>query len=99
MASHHDWIDDCIAEHALTKPFAPENGQALKFSPGDRVIFTNDYGAKFTSTVRALFPECDGRGLYARGYRYYLADNAPWMPVTESSLEHATAPQNAALRA
>jgi hypothetical protein len=35
----------------MRSPFAPENGQPLRFKIGDAVIFTNEYGAQFRLRV------------------------------------------------
>ena len=47
MSSHHDYIIEITAQHDALKPFAPENGQPLRFKIGDAVIYTNEYGAQF----------------------------------------------------
>ena len=31
MSSHHDYIIEITAQHDALKPFAPENGQPLRF--------------------------------------------------------------------
>ncbi|MDH0419111.1 hypothetical protein [Delftia tsuruhatensis] len=80
MSSHHDYIIEITAQHDALKPFAPENGQPLRFKIGDAVIYTNEYGAQFRRRVTGL------SGLYARGARYLLDSSSPWMPVAESSL-------------
>ena len=38
MSSHHDYIIEITAQHDALKPFAPENGQPLRFKIGDAVI-------------------------------------------------------------
>ena len=43
MSSHHDYIIEITAQHDALKPFAPENGQPLRFKIGDAVIYTNEY--------------------------------------------------------
>ena len=40
MSSHHDWVDQTVKLHNAAKPFAPENGRCLRFSVGDKVIYT-----------------------------------------------------------
>lgn len=45
--SHHEAIARLIKEHDEIKPFAPENGQKLKFKVGDKVAYINDYGCIF----------------------------------------------------
>ena len=42
MSSHWEWMEEVIRKHDAEHPFAPENGQPLKFKPGDKVIYTND---------------------------------------------------------
>ena len=51
MSSHHDYIIEITAQHDALKPFAPENGQPLRFKIGDAVIYTNEYGAQFRRRV------------------------------------------------
>ena len=36
MSSHHDYIIEITAQHDALKPFAPENGQPLRFKIGDQ---------------------------------------------------------------
>ena len=86
MSSHHDYIIEITAQHDALKPFAPENGQPLRFAIGDAVIYTNEYGAWFCRRVTGFYKPTVPSGLYARGRRYYLDSSAPWMPVAESSL-------------
>ena len=87
MSSHHDWETEIIAQHARETPFAPENGQPLKFGVGDAVIYTNDYGVSFgPRRVTGLYQPDMPSSLYATGYRYYLDKDSHWMPVKESSL-------------
>lgn len=86
MSSHHDWIIEVSAQHDSLKPFAPENGQPLRFKIGDAVIFTNDYGLTFQRNVTGFYQPAKPSGLYACGARYLLDSSSPWMPVTESSL-------------
>ena len=86
MSSHHEWVDLVIAEHNSDKPFAPENGQALAFKPGDQVVFTNDYGVSFDLCVTGFYAPQPIDALYASGRRYILNSDSPWMPVPEASL-------------
>lgn len=89
MSSHHDWVEEVIAQHDLEKPFAPENGTPLAFNPGDSVIYTNDYGGQYVMTVVAHYKPTFRCSLYACGFRYLLNSSSPWMPVKESSLRQA----------
>jgi hypothetical protein len=86
MSSHHDWAEEVIADHDAKKPFAPENGQPLRFSVGDRVIYTNDGGAEFRQTITGLYIPVGPSSQYALGKRYLIDSSCPWMPVAESSL-------------
>ena len=86
MSSHHDYILEITAQHDALKPFAPENGQPLRFAVGDAVIYTNEFGAWFRRRITGFYKPTEPSGLYARGRRYYLDSSAPWMPVAESSL-------------
>lgn len=87
MSSHHDWAEKVIEQHDREKPFAPENGQPLKFKIGEAVIYTNDYGVSFgPHRVTGLHQPTEPSSLYASGYRYYLDKVSCWMPVKESSL-------------
>ena len=86
MSSHHDYIIEIIAQHDALKPFAPENGQPLRFAMGDAVIYTNEFGAQFRRHVTGFYQPAGLSGLYARGARYLLDSTSPWMPVAESSL-------------
>ncbi|MGE4341307.1 MAG: hypothetical protein AB7E55_35970 [Pigmentiphaga sp.] len=85
MSSHHDYIIEITAQHDALKPFAPENGQPLRFSIGDAVVYTNEYGVQFRSRITGFYRPTEPSGLYARGMRYYLDSSAPWMPVAQSS--------------
>jgi len=76
-----------FAIHDAAKPFAPENGQMLKFAPGDKVKYTNPAGVKFYFKVTGYHIERDF--FYANGSRYFLDWDCPWFPVTEDCLEHA----------
>ena len=71
MSSHHDYIIEITAQHEALKPFAPENGQPLRFKIGDAVIYTNEYGAQFRCRVTGFYQPTGLSGLYARGARYY----------------------------
>ncbi|WP_454688791.1 hypothetical protein [Achromobacter aloeverae] len=86
MSSHHDYILEITAQHDALKPFAPENGQPLRFKIGDAVIYTNEYDAQFGCRVTGLYRPTGLSSLYARGARYLLDSSSPWMPVSESSL-------------
>ncbi len=86
MSSHHDYILEITAQHDALKPFAPENGQPLRFKIGDAVIYTNEYGAQFRRRVTGFYQPTGLSGMYARGARYLLDSSSPWMPVAESSL-------------
>jgi hypothetical protein len=86
MSSHHDYIIEITAQHDALKPFAPENGQPLRFAIGDAVIYTNEFGVQFHRRVTGFYKPNEPSGLYARGRRYYPDSSAPWMPVAESSL-------------
>ncbi|WP_374607471.1 hypothetical protein [Diaphorobacter nitroreducens] len=86
MSSHHDYIIEITAQHDALKPFAPENGQPLRFAIGDAVIYTNEFGAQFQRCVTGFYRPAGLSGLYARGARYLLDSLSPWMPVAESGL-------------
>jgi len=86
MSSHHDWVNEVVARHDSEKPFSPENGTPLKFNVGDLVFFTNSEGVAFRRRVTGYYRPAAPCSLYARGYRYLLDSDSPWMPVTESSL-------------
>ena len=66
MSSHHDYIIEITAQHDALKPFAPENGQPLRFRIGDAVICTNDAGLQFRRRVTGLYRPAEPSGLYAR---------------------------------
>lgn len=87
MSSHHEWVIRVVAEHDAKKPFAPENGVALKFKVDDDVIYTNDYGVSFRFKITGFYsePTC---ALYANGARYLVNSSSPWFPVSESALRH-----------
>ena len=68
----------------------PENGPddiqpvppvACEFRPGDRVLFTNDYGATFERTVVGFSPTVN------YGRFVYLDTDCWWFPVDPSSLK------------
>ena len=40
--SHHEAVDELVKRHDATTPFAPENGESLKFNVGDKVTYVND---------------------------------------------------------
>lgn len=87
MSSHHEWVEEVMAEHDAHKPFAPENGQPLRFAIGDRVIYTNPAGIEFRRRITGFFHRpASPSGLYARGARYLVDSDCHWMPVAESSL-------------
>lgn len=87
MSSHHEWADEVIARHEAEKPFAPENGQPLLFSPGDVVIHTNEYGAKSRHTITGYFKPGTPSTQYANGARYLLDWDCHWVPVAEACLQ------------
>lgn len=84
--SHHDWEKTVIGEHAMKKPFAPENGTELVFKIGTPVIFTNDYGVCFKLKVTGFYKPNPIDSMYATGSRYLLDSDSPWFPFKESSL-------------
>ena len=86
MSSHHGYIIEITAEHDALKPFAPENGQPLRFAIGGAVIYTNEAGLQFRLSITGFYRPAGPSGLYARGARYLLNSSSPWMPVSESSL-------------
>lgn len=86
MSSHWAWAERVIAKHNAEKPFAPENGQALKFAVGDKVTYTNSYGVTFVLTVTGFYRPDPIDTLYATGCRYTLDWSCPWMPVPEHRL-------------
>ncbi len=87
MSSHWEWVAEVVARHDLEKPFAPENGEALRFRVGDLVIYTNPAGVTFQRCVTGFYRPESPCALYARGYRYFLDSDCYWMPVPESSLQ------------
>ena len=66
MGSLHDYIIEITAQHDALKPFAPENGQPLRFRIGDAVIYTNDAGLQFRRRVTGFYRPAEPSGLYAR---------------------------------
>lgn len=88
MSSHWEWAEEVWRKHEAEKPYAPENGQPLKFKPGDLVQYTNPVGVVFQFRVTRLYtPRTEFDSLYARGARYYLDWECPWYPVAEASLQ------------
>lgn len=87
MSSHYEWVKKVIAEHNENKPFAPENGNPLKFKIDDKVKYTNCSGMSFELTVTGYYKPEFMNSLYAEGFRYMLDWPCNWMPVKESSLE------------
>jgi hypothetical protein len=86
MSSHQDYVDRVVAEALANPQFAPENGQPLRFQPGDLVTYTNDYGVKFDLVVSGLYRPDFPCSLYATGRRYLLNMGGN-LPVHERSLE------------
>jgi len=90
MSSHHEWAEEVTAQHDAEKPFAPENGQPLRFQVGDSVIYKNDAGIEFPLRVTGFYQRpASPDGMYARGARYLLDWDCPWFPATEASLRPA----------
>lgn len=88
MSSIWDYEKRVIAMHEAEKPFAPENGQPLKFAVGDVVAFTNEYGVMFRGLkVTGFYQPEPIDSLYATGRRYLLDWSSPWYPAKESSLQ------------
>lgn len=87
MSSHHEWVEEVTAQHDAEKPYAPENGRALRFKVGDPVICKNPYGIEFALRITGFYLRpalpC---GRYANGARYLLDWDCPWFPVEESCL-------------
>lgn len=87
MSSHQEWEEEVTAQHDAQKPFAPENGQPLRFKIGDPVIYTNPAGIDFPLRVTGFYQRPGSPdGMYATGARYLLDWNSPWYPVPESRL-------------
>lgn len=89
MSSHHEWAEEVIADHDLKRPFAPENGQPLKFSVGEKVVFTSEFGVRFEHKIAGIYRPTHECALYALGARYILDGEALRLPVAEKSLEVA----------
>ena len=88
MSSMWDYEKRVVAQHNAEKPFAPENGQPLKFAVGDIVAFTNEYGVTFKGLrITGLYKPEMPCSLYATGMRYLLEWSSPWFPAEESSLQ------------
>jgi len=88
MSSIWEYEKRVVAQHNTEKPFAPENGQPLKFAVGDVVAFTNEYGVMFRGLKVTGFYRPDPlESLYATGMRYLLDWSSPWFPAKESSLQ------------
>jgi len=76
-----------LASHDLARPFAPENGQPLKFKIGDLVaVRISDE----ISVVRVIGYYQARDGLYARGKRYLLDVETHWVPYSEDQLVKVT---------
>lgn len=87
MSSHWEWVEERMREHDETKPYAPENGQELKFKIGDPVIYTNEYGREWRRVVTGYYARPKNPcGLYANGARYFLNGDAHWFPHSEREL-------------
>ena len=90
IIDHHAAMKELIALHDATTPFAPENGESLKFNVGDKVTFINDYGCIFEGRIiTKIMERTDDESLYCSGRRYYIDSDCPWMPVKESNLRLA----------
>jgi hypothetical protein len=90
MSSHWEYVDRVVAEHDDNKPFAPENGQPLKFKTGDAVIYTNPNGIEYYLTVKGLYERQTQGAMYARGARYLLDWSCHWYPAMEANMRAAT---------
>jgi hypothetical protein len=87
MSSHNEWVAKVAAQHDAQKPFAPENGQPLRFKVGDPVIYTTPYGAELFLRVSGFYERpASPNARYANGARYLLDWECPWFPVSESCL-------------
>ncbi len=73
--------------HGVSAPhdMQPTPPVPCKFAVGDRVIYTNDYGAEFTKTVRGF--SGTEQSLYKYGRFVYLDMDCWWMPVSPSRLK------------
>jgi hypothetical protein len=88
MSSIWDYEERVVAQHDTERPFAPENGEPLKFGVGDIVAFTNEYGVMFRGLrVTGFYKPETPCSLYATGRRYLLDWSSPWFPAKESSLQ------------
>lgn len=64
---HHEAVRRAIEKHDEIKPFAPENGQKLKFKVGDKVTYINDYGCTFEDkTITKVMERADDEPLLLR---------------------------------
>lgn len=86
MSYHWEWIEEVIQKHDAEHPFAPENGEPLKFKPGDKVIYTKEYGVSFEHYITDYYKTEKPCSLYACGARYLLDWDCPWLPVNEANL-------------
>ncbi|KAG0188280.1 hypothetical protein DFQ28_005172 [Apophysomyces sp. BC1034] len=86
MSSLHEWIEEITAQHDAQRPFAPENGQPLRFEIGDSVIYTNPAGIEFRNRITGFYRPSSPCGQYAQGARYLIDSDSPWFPVPESRL-------------
>jgi hypothetical protein len=78
------------AQHDALKPFAPENGQPLRFKIGDAVIYTNET-AHSSGAASPVLP-AHRAGLYARGARY----SAGLVIAVDAGLESSLRPDDSA---
>jgi hypothetical protein len=86
MSSHLDWVEEVVASHNANKPFAPENGEPLKFSIGDEVIYTNAQGCKFKRKITGFYKPSHPCSRYATGGRYLLDWDCYWVPAKQADL-------------
>jgi hypothetical protein len=86
MSSHHEWVEEIWAAHDAARPFAPENGNALRFKIGDPVIYTNPAGLLFKYRVTGFYQPDGMCAGYAQGKRYLVNSCSPWYPVAEADL-------------
>lgn len=85
MSSHWEYQEKVVAQHDAEKPFAPENGEPLKFAVGDVVAFTNEYGVMFRGIrVTGFYKPDPINSLYATGRRYLLDRNARQAPALQA---------------
>ena len=83
----HAYVDHtkCRVVFRNAASIAATTMPGFKFAPGDVVLWTNDYGVKWHAR-RVVEVE-----MAERGPTYYLTPNdAPWCPVREANLEHAS---------